>query len=114
MKLGRAAPAIGFPYYRKGALIAAKYRSIEEKDFTQDVGGAHDFFGIDLVDFVEAFLGRCRRGWRRLRVGYLPGFDTRGEASGRGRAFLPLRVRDLGRPDAAGCLAPEIRILCAH
>ena len=50
MKLGRAAPAIGFPYYRKGALIAAKYRSIEEKDFTQDAGGAHDFFGIDLVD----------------------------------------------------------------
>jgi len=32
------------------SIISAKYRSIEEKDFTQDVGGAHDFFGIDLVD----------------------------------------------------------------
>jgi len=49
MKLGKAAPAIGFPYYRKGALVAAKYRAIEEKDFTQDAGGAHDFFGIDQV-----------------------------------------------------------------
>lgn len=50
MKLGKTAPAIGFPYYRNGALTAVKYRSIEDKDFTQDAGGAHDFFGIDLVD----------------------------------------------------------------
>lgn len=50
VKLGRNAPAIGFPYYRGGALTAAKYRCIEDKDFTQDAGGAHDFFGIDLVD----------------------------------------------------------------
>jgi twinkle protein len=28
-------------------LVAAKYRSIEDKDFTQDMGGAHDFFGIE-------------------------------------------------------------------
>ena len=48
-KLGKSADAIGFPYYRKGALVAAKYRSFPEKDFTQDSGGAHDFFGIDLV-----------------------------------------------------------------
>lgn len=48
-KLGRSADAIGFPYYRNGALVAAKYRSFPEKDFTQDTGGAHDFFGIDLI-----------------------------------------------------------------
>ena len=48
-KLGKSADAIGFPYYRNGALVAAKYRSFPEKDFTQDSGGAHDFFGIDLV-----------------------------------------------------------------
>ena len=48
-KLGKSADAIGFPYYRQGALVAAKYRSFPEKDFTQDSGGAHDFFGLDLV-----------------------------------------------------------------
>ena len=48
-KLGKSADAIGFPYYRNGALVAAKYRSFPEKDFTQDSGGAHDFFGLDLV-----------------------------------------------------------------
>jgi twinkle protein len=48
-RLGRNAPAIGFPYYRNGSITAAKYRSIEDKDFTQDAGGAHDFFGIDQV-----------------------------------------------------------------
>ncbi len=46
-RLDRVAEAIGFPYYRGGALVAAKYRSFPEKDFTQDAGGAHDFFGID-------------------------------------------------------------------
>ena len=49
-RLGRQADAIGFPYYRKGALVAAKYRSFPDKDFTQDAGGAHDFFNIDSVD----------------------------------------------------------------
>lgn len=49
-RLGRTAPAVGFPYYRNGAITAAKYRCIEDKDFTQDSGGAHDFFGIDQVD----------------------------------------------------------------
>ena len=48
-KLGKTADAIGFPYYRQGALVAAKYRSFPEKDFTQDSGGAHDFFGVDLI-----------------------------------------------------------------
>lgn len=50
VRLGRAAPAVGFPYYRNGQLVGAKYRCIEDKDFTQDAGGAHDFFGIDLVN----------------------------------------------------------------
>lgn len=50
LKLQRAAPAVGFPYYRNGALTAAKYRCLDEKDFTQDQGGAHDFFGIDLIE----------------------------------------------------------------
>jgi twinkle protein len=49
-RLNKTADAIGFPYYRNGALIAAKYRSFPEKDFTQDAGGAHDFFGIHLVE----------------------------------------------------------------
>ena len=48
-RLGKTTPAVGFPYFRGGALVAAKYRSIEAKDFTQDAGGAHDFFGIDAV-----------------------------------------------------------------
>ena len=48
-RLGKTTQAVGFPYYRGGALTAAKYRSIEDKDFTQDAGGAHDFFGIDNI-----------------------------------------------------------------
>jgi len=55
-KLGKSADAIGFPYYRQGALVAAKYRSFPEKDFTQDSGGAHDFFGIDLVKKDEPLI----------------------------------------------------------
>lgn len=49
-RLSKPTQAIGFPYYRNGALVSAKYRSIEAKDFTQDAGGAHDFFGIDKVE----------------------------------------------------------------
>jgi twinkle protein len=49
-RLNRKTQAVGFPYYRNGALTAAKYRSIEDKDFIQDGGGAHDLFGIDNVD----------------------------------------------------------------
>lgn len=46
-KLDRNSDAIAFPYYREGKLVAVKYRSFPEKAFTQDAGGAHDFFGID-------------------------------------------------------------------
>ena len=49
-RLSKPTQAVGFPYYRNGALVSAKYRSIEAKDFTQDAGGAHDFFGIDKVE----------------------------------------------------------------
>ena len=49
-KIRKQSSAIGFPYYRNGALVAVKYRSFPEKDFTQESGGAHDFFGIDLVE----------------------------------------------------------------
>jgi len=49
-RLNKETDAIGFPYYRGGVYVSAKYRSIESKDFTQDSGGAHDFFGIDNVD----------------------------------------------------------------
>ena len=48
-RIGKQTEAIGFPYFRDGALAAAKYRSIESKDFTQDAGGAHDFFGLSSV-----------------------------------------------------------------
>lgn len=55
-KLGRKTEAIGFPYYRDGHLIAAKYRSIEDKDFTQDAGGAHDFYGLEHVKKGEPLI----------------------------------------------------------
>lgn len=55
-RLGRAAPAVGFPYYRNGVLTSAKYRCMEDKDFTQDAGGAHDFFGIDQVDVTKPLI----------------------------------------------------------
>lgn len=49
-RLNKKTDAIGFPYFRNGQFISAKYRSIESKDFTQDTGGAQDFFGIDKID----------------------------------------------------------------
>lgn len=49
-RLNKKADAIAFPYYKDGKMTAAKYRSIESKDFTQDTGGAQTFFGIDKVD----------------------------------------------------------------
>jgi twinkle protein len=55
-KLGKSNEAIGFPYFRNGALVAAKYRSFPDKDFTQDSGGAHDFFGIDMVKKGEPLI----------------------------------------------------------
>lgn len=48
-RLNKTCPAIGFPYFRNGSLVAVKYRAIPEKDFTQESGGAHDFFGIDNI-----------------------------------------------------------------
>jgi twinkle protein len=55
-RLNKETAAVGFPYFRNGALVAAKYRAIEAKDFTQDSGGAHDFFGIDLVQKGEPII----------------------------------------------------------
>jgi len=55
-KLGKVTPAIGFPYFRQGSLVATKYRSISAKDFTQDMGGAHDFFGIDNVEMGKPII----------------------------------------------------------
>jgi twinkle protein len=55
-RLSKTADAIGFPYYRDGALVSAKYRSFPEKDFTQDAGGAHDFFGLDEVKKGEPII----------------------------------------------------------
>lgn len=49
-KLDREEDAIGFPYFRDGAMVAAKYRAVPEKAFTQDAGGAHDFFGMQWAD----------------------------------------------------------------
>jgi twinkle protein len=52
-KLKMNTDAIGFPYFRDGKYVSAKYRSIVDKDFVQDVGGAQDFFGIDHIDVNE-------------------------------------------------------------
>ena len=49
-RLNKEADAIGFPYFKNGQFVSAKYRSIESKDFTQESGGAKYFFGIDNVD----------------------------------------------------------------
>jgi len=48
-RLNKEADCIGFPYIRNGALVGVKYRSFQEKDFTQESGGAHDFFGLDNI-----------------------------------------------------------------
>ena len=48
-KLDRTAKCIGFPYFKEGKMVAAKYRAIESKDFSQDAGGAHEFWNIDSV-----------------------------------------------------------------
>ena len=55
-RLNKEAPSIGFPYYKGGVMTAAKYRAIESKDFTQDNGGAQEFFGIDQVDITKAII----------------------------------------------------------
>ena len=48
-RLNIEADCIGFPYFRNGALVGVKYRAFPEKDFTQEAGGAHDFFGLDNI-----------------------------------------------------------------
>lgn len=48
-RLNKEADCIGFPYFRGGALVAVKYRAFPDKDFTQEAGGAHDFFGLDNI-----------------------------------------------------------------
>jgi twinkle protein len=48
-RINRNSEAIGFPYFRGGQLVAVKYRAVPDKDFTQESGGAHDFFLIDNV-----------------------------------------------------------------
>lgn len=49
-KLDKEAEAIGFPYFRDGVMVAVKYRAVPDKAFTQDSGGAHDFFGMQWAD----------------------------------------------------------------
>lgn len=48
-RLNREEDCVGFPYFRNGALVGVKYRSFPDKDFTQESGGAHDFFGLDNI-----------------------------------------------------------------
>lgn len=48
-RLNKESDCIGFPYFRNGSLVGVKYRSFPEKDFTQESGGAHDFFGLDSI-----------------------------------------------------------------
>jgi len=49
-RLNAEVDCIAFPYYSGGKLTACKYRSLTGKDFTQDAGGAHTFFGMDAFD----------------------------------------------------------------
>lgn len=55
-RLEKKTDAVAFPYYKNGKLIAAKYRSIESKDFMQDAGGAKDFFRIDSIDPAQPII----------------------------------------------------------
>lgn len=55
-KFSAEAEAIGFPYFRDGVLVSAKYRSFPDKAFTQELGGAHDFFGLDQVTKGEPLI----------------------------------------------------------
>ena len=52
-RLNKVGKAIGFPYHKGGKVIGVKYRCIETKDFTQDSGGTHEFYGIDQVDIEK-------------------------------------------------------------
>jgi len=55
-RMNAKAPALGFPYYKDGKLTSAKYRALESKEFTQDQGGAQDFFGLDKVDPTQPLI----------------------------------------------------------
>lgn len=55
-RLEKECDCIGFPYFRNGQLVSAKYRSIPEKDFTQEAGGAHDFFNIENINPEEPII----------------------------------------------------------
>lgn len=44
---GGKTPCIAFPYYRNGALVNVKYRSLEGKHFAQMKGGMPVFYGLD-------------------------------------------------------------------
>ena len=55
-KLNKVGKAIGFPYHKGGKLIGVKYRCIETKDFTQDTGGNHEFYGIDGIDTSQGVI----------------------------------------------------------
>lgn len=48
-QLGREENAIGFPYFRDGKFVSAKYRSLDGKAFTQERGGAQDLFLLDEI-----------------------------------------------------------------
>ena len=49
-RLQKKTPAIGFPYYKEGKMVGAKYRSILEKDFSMDTTGGQEFFGLHRID----------------------------------------------------------------
>jgi len=55
-RISKVTDAVAFPYFKNGKLIAAKYRSIESKDFMQDAGGAKDFFRIDSIDPAQPII----------------------------------------------------------
>jgi twinkle protein len=55
-RIQKQTDAIGFPYFKGGQYIGSKYRSTEAKDFTQDSGGVHCFFGVDSLDATKPII----------------------------------------------------------
>lgn len=93
-RLNKKAPAIGFPYFRDGKLTAAKYRALESKDFTQDTGGAQDFFGLDKVDATKPLI--IVEGEMDALAAYEAGLENVVSVP----AGAPMKVRD-GKIDAS-------------
>lgn len=93
-RLNRKAPAIGFPYYRDGKLTSAKYRALESKEFTQDQGGAQDFFGLDKVDPTKPLI--IVEGEMDALAAYEAGLENVVSVP----AGAPMKVRD-GKIDAS-------------